>query len=996
MSEYRLNQINKTSTIHQQEYNMIKGNETGWQRIEFDNTPIYIRPDGPDWFVPNPAADDALKKLLNGGGTSEKNGIRHLMNRINGSIETNYQSRADQLQIDSLKECWLHITNRCNMNCGHCMFQSSSRAKDELTEDDCKNIIDDAYALGCRIFYFTGGEPLLSTAFYKSLHDIFGRPETHGVVLTNLSLISNTNAQFTDFPRERLHFQVSIDGLQANHDALRGTNAFEQLSENLEILGKLGFPVALAMTVTSKNVHEMESVIDFAGQRQLSNVHFLWLFQKGNAGTTLFVKPDTIFSHLKKAQYRAEQLGVTIDNIEILRSQVFSCPETRYDLSNAGWQSIAVGPDGYVYPTPALVYTEKMACGHIREGIKQVWQHSDILKNVRSASLNSSEAYRANVLRYLVGGGDIDHSYIHCKEITGCDPYVELYNRIAKWLIVREAANERTNRYPAFKLKMGEKLGDCPVEGGSIFFTHSNCVLSLPGHDNRTLVNQFYSAAAEDIQEDILNPICYDNQWIEHIPEAMRYRSYGCGSPVLEADIQPGETVLDLGSGTGIECFIAGKMVGPEGKVIGIDMGDTMLSVANKTKKQVVENLGYDNIEFQKSFLETLSLDVNSVDLVISNCVLNLSPDKRGVFSEIYRVLKPGGRLIISDITYNETIPLAIKYNEKLRGECIGGALPYQDLFGLLNDIGFSNSRIVKGYHYRDVQGYHFYSITYQAVKPGKGELPVLYDFPDFDTTLAAVESEPACACFQAPAQEIESPLKNKDSQKIGCMECGAELEYFDVHKEKTCIYCGQTQSANAQCVNGHFVCDSCHQTDAVDIIKHICLQSRETDATNLMQTIRSHPHFRMHGPEHHSMVPAVILTAMRNSGYFISDEQIITGIERGQTIAGGACAFLGICGAAAGVGIAISVLTEATPYDGDKRQAVQRMTQQVLGEIAAYNAPRCCQRDCWIALQEASKLLKEEFSKTMTAGPIVCDQFKENKECIHHRCPLWPRGQKR
>jgi hypothetical protein len=123
--------------------------------------------------------------------------------------------------------------------------------------------------------------------------------------------------------------------------------------------------------------------------------------------------------------------------------------------------------------------------------------------------------------------------------------------------------------------------------------------------------------------------------------------------------------------------------------------------------------------------------------------------------------------------------------------------------------------------------------------------------------------------------------------------------------------------------------------------------------------------------------------------------DQVITGIERGQTIAGGACAFLGICGAAVGVGIAFSVLTEATPYDGDKRQAVQRMTQKVLGEIAAYNAPRCCQRDCWIALQEASKLLKEAYGKTMIAGPIACDQYKENKECIHHLCPLWPGGRK-
>jgi len=220
-------------------------------------------------------------------------------------------------------------------------------------------------------------------------------------------------------------------------------------------------------------------------------------------------------------------------------------------------------------------------------------------------------------------------------------------------------------------------------------------------------------------------------------------------------------------------------------------------------------------------------------------------------------------------------------------------------------------------------------------------------------------------------------------AEKFGCMVCGADIAYFKVNETKTCHYCGQSVSANAQCMNEHFVCDSCHQTDAVKIIRYICLHSRETDAAILMQTVRSHPHFHKHGPEHHSLVPAVILTTLRNTGHDISDEQISTGIERGQTIIGRACAFLGICGAAIGAGIAFSVLMAANPYDGNKRQMVQRLTQKVLGEIASYNAPRCCQRDCWIALQEASKLLQNKFSKTFEISPIMCEQFLENKECI-------------
>ena len=963
----------------------------GWKRTEFENTPIYIRPDGPDWFVPNRTADIAFEKMLREGNISD--GIKDLQQRIDGSLEKDYQSRLDMLEMGSLKECWIHITNRCNMKCKHCMFKSSPHAQDELTSTDCAGIVDEAYGLGCRLYYFTGGEPLLSEAFFESVQDILALPGTHVVVLTNLSLISRKKDLFRNLPQERLHFQVSIDGLRANHDALRGPNAFDRLSRDLMTIRELGFPVTLAMTVTANNVHEMEEIVDFAVEKQIANIHYLWLFHKGNANDMLFVKPDTIFPHLISAQQQAEEAGIKIDNIEILRSQVFSCPGTRYDLSNAGWQSIAVGPDKHIYPTPALVYSEGMICGHMRNGLQEVWRNSKVLEAIRSASLNNSDTYRANSFRYVVGGGDIDHSYIHSGQLTGGDLYVDLYNNIAKWLITREANRYNTNSYPAIKLKMGEILGDCPAEGSSIFFTHSNCVLSLPGRDIHTQINQFYSPAAEETQEDILNPVCYEDHLIGHIPEEMRYRSYGCGSPVLEAEIQPGEVVLDLGSGTGIECFIASKLTESQGSVIGIDMGDAMLAAAEKAKKRVVENLQYNNIEFKKSFLEDLPIPDASMDLVVSNCVLNLSPDKRRVFSEIFRVLKPEGRLVISDITYDKNIPLTIKYNHKLRGECIGGALRYHDLFGILNDIGFSHSRILKGYHYRTVKGYDFYSITYKAIKPAPDQTPLLYDFPDFDNTMATVKSEQPCACFFKPEQKDQEQVSIKAASKAGCMVCGAELVYFEVHRKRECHYCGQVISATAQCTNGHFVCDSCHRTDAVEIIKHICLHSREINAVTLMQTIRSHPHFRIHGPEHHSLVPAVILASLKNAGNDITDDQIITGIERGNTVAGGACAFLGVCGAAVGVGIAFSVLLGATPYDGDKRQIVQRVTQKVLEDIASFNAPRCCQRDCWIALQAASRLLKDKLGKNLLIDTITCEQFSTNKECIHDKCPLWPHG---
>ena len=257
---------------------------------------------------------------------------------------------------------------------------------------------------------------------------------------------------------------------------------------------------------------------------------------------------------------------------------------------------------------------------------------------------------------------------------------------------------------------------------------------------------------------------------------------------------------------------------------------------------------------------------------------------------------------------------------------------------------------------------------------------------------MGQVGIEPTCACFVSPEKRTSAPPPAPTAYRNGCMVCGAELIYSKTLRSKTCHYCQQVKLSDALCTKGHFVCDACHSRDAVEIIKQVCLNTRERDAVCLMQTIRSHPHFGLHGPEHHSLVPAVILTALRNSGDDISDDQILSGIRRGQTVVGGACAFLGVCGAAIGVGIAFSILLEADPYKADERQTVQQVTRKVLGKISSYNASRCCQRDVWLALEEASRLLKEVMGKTLVVEKkIVCRQFSKNKECIGDQCPLWP-----
>lgn len=164
----------------------------------------------------------------------------------------------------------------------------------------------------------------------------------------------------------------------------------------------------------------------------------------------------------------------------------------------------------------------------------------------------------------------------------------------------------------------------------------------------------------------------------------------GCGNPLAMASLREGETVLDLGSGAGIDCFLAAKKVGASGHVIGVDMTPEMLSKARENAKKG----GYANVEFRKGEIENLPVDDNSVDAIISNCVINLSPDKPQVFREIFRVLKPGGRFYVSDIVLTAPLPKVLQESAAVYTACVGGALLKDEYLGAIADAGLRDVRI--------------------------------------------------------------------------------------------------------------------------------------------------------------------------------------------------------------------------------------------------------------------------------------------------------------
>lgn len=273
-------------------------------------------------------------------------------------------------------------------------------------------------------------------------------------------------------------------------------------------------------------------------------------------------------------------------------------------------------------------------------------------------------------------------------------------------------------------------------------------------------VKDRYTKASQAAESALCCPVDYDPQFLKAIPDEVIERDYGCGDP--SQYLRPGETVLDLGSGTGKICFIASQVVGREGRVIGVDMTDEMLEVARRNAPLVAENVGHANVEFRKGRIQDLALDLerldaelkktpiasadsflaadalaeelrikhplvanDSVDVVVSNCVLNLVEPraKRQLFEEIFRVLRRGGRAVISDIVADEAVPEHLQNDPELWSGCISGALTEEEFLEAFTAAGFYGIEILKldSQPWRTVEGIEFRSMTIQALKGKQG-----------------------------------------------------------------------------------------------------------------------------------------------------------------------------------------------------------------------------------------------------------------------------------
>ncbi len=208
----------------------------------------------------------------------------------------------------------------------------------------------------------------------------------------------------------------------------------------------------------------------------------------------------------------------------------------------------------------------------------------------------------------------------------------------------------------------------------------------------------------------------YEVEQMVGLPSEALLASAGCGNPTAIGDLNPGETVVDFGSGGGIDCFIAAKAVGTEGKVIGIDMTPDMINLARKN----ADNLNMGNVEFHLAEMENTPIQAGSVDVIISNCVINLAPDKDAVFREAYRILKPGGRMFISDMILTAPLPAHATENAENWVSCLSGAEPQDVYMGRMADAGLEDIQIMDSKPWKGKEDWasRVHSANIKAYKP--------------------------------------------------------------------------------------------------------------------------------------------------------------------------------------------------------------------------------------------------------------------------------------
>lgn len=741
---------------------------------------LFIDPKSPNWISVNHTGSEIIK-LCDGKHTlsdiqdyigrnyeeTDKNKVREEVSEFlsaAGSLEfvstsrfdrPEYKGRSSVIAPHKLDELWIYYTLACNLRCRHCLVSAGKELKKELTTEEFKKVVDEGIKIGVRRFYITGGEPFIKDGIFDLIKYITKTKKRELIVLTNATLFDDKKIEaLKKLAGPKLLLQVSLEGPNAEiHDKLRGKGSFDKAVDGIKRLISIGITPIVSTAISKLNEKDISSTSRFLSKLGIQEHNVLWMHAKGRGASNLsdlYVPSDNIALAMKKLKKEYKEQEMIFDNVESLKVRVRTKRGRKNDLCNNCYEKICVNSDGHVYPCASLNGDKNFDAGSVRkETLKDIWLNSKVMDRGRNNSVQNKPECRECYLEYFCGGGCTSHSYYASEvdtgkgSVTALDPYCSTYKALFEdiiWELASEGVTAENGKgytpplvYNAMDSKLPGHIGagiksiDKNFDVGCY---HCSCVLSvdveddeevckpeIKGHVTKTVKKKFSKAAYNPVA-DYYCPTGYDAKDLSHIPSEVLDVSYGCGNPAALAEIREGETIVDLGAGGGIDCFIAAKKLGREGRVIGIDMTDEMLDKARESATKVAKSLGYDIVEFRAGNIMELPVESDSVDLVISNCVINLTEDKAKVLGEIYRILKPGGRFIISDIVSDKPVPGYLKRDKELWNACLSGALTDIKFESVAKNAGFSGVSLTKNYLYKKVEFIEFYSITLKGSKP--------------------------------------------------------------------------------------------------------------------------------------------------------------------------------------------------------------------------------------------------------------------------------------
>ena len=745
---------------------------------------LFIDPQSPNWISVNPIGAEILKlcdgkhtlsdiqnaiyKRYSGSHLNKEHVSQEVSEFVSSAglldfvsntpfVRPEYAGRSKAIAPNKLAELWIYTTLSCNLRCKHCLVSAGKGLKDELTTEEIKKIVDEAIALGVKRFYITGGEPFIKEDIFELIKYITKEKHCELIILTNATLFDdNKIAVLEKVKSPKLVIQVSLEGPNAEiHDKLRGKGSFDKAVKGIKRLTDIGITPIVSTALSKYNEKYIVDTSTFISRLGVKEHNILWLHAKGRGANNvneLHVPSEKVAHIMKDLKNVYQEQAIIVDNVESLKVRVRAKRGRKNDLCNNCYEKICVNSDGHVYPCASLNGDKRFDGGSVREkSLKDIWLNSKAMAWCRENSVQDKTECRSCHLKYFCGGGCTSHSYYASEVDTGkgsikaLDPYCSTYKALledALWELASEGIHSQSAEGYSLPLVFNAMDAKLPahIDAGiksiddnfEVGCYHCSCVLSVDVEDEDAvckpevkghvtkIVKKKFSKAATTAVADYYCPTGYDPKDLAHIPNEVLEVSYGCGNPAALADIKEGETILDLGSGAGIDCFIAAKKLGKKGKVIGIDMTDEMIERAAISAEKVAEVLGYNVVEFRKGNIMALPVEDNSIDLVISNCVINLTEDKTMVLDEIYRILKPGGRFIISDIVSNKPIPGYMKRDKELWNACLSGALTDKRFKEAAGNAGFPNVELIKNYLYKKVDFIDFYSVTLKGTKPQK------------------------------------------------------------------------------------------------------------------------------------------------------------------------------------------------------------------------------------------------------------------------------------